>query len=156
MEVDKQPGISFVGLDLLEVHFSINDKPPAEVPVGLEFTFDAQINDTERLLVGRLSCDLFGALEQEKRPPVEFRFTLAGVFKADENSPMSLTDFAQGYAPAHMVPFAREFIADITTRSPLPTLRVCPINVLALLTKKASSMRITQQKKSTTLPLPQG
>ena len=153
MKEDQQPGIQFVDLALTRLHFECRDEElPETLPLGLSVDYKHQIDEENGILVAILTWDLFRNLPEKQRPPVEFQFTMQAVFRSAEGAQMSLEDFARGHAPGHMVPFARELISNITTRSPLPTLRIGPINVLALIEKGTASLEATQRKKETMPP----
>jgi preprotein translocase subunit SecB len=50
-------------------------------------------------------------------------------------------------APAHIIPYVRELIVDITTRSVLPTLNLGPINVVGMIKEGAAEFIIHEEKK---------
>ncbi len=140
--------IAFLSADLLSLHFEITGtEMPKPLPIGLSFEYDHDIDKPPRMLRAVLSGNLFGGLPEDKRPPVEFTFAVAGVFRSTGDGGMPLEEFAEVHAPAHLVPFVRELIANITTRSPLPTVRIGPINVVASVRKGGTGVITTQRKK---------
>jgi preprotein translocase subunit SecB len=148
MDETKQPGILFKGVQLTQLSFSVHGPVPKPIPFGPRFELKGQLSDDETGLVLSLTADLFGRLDQKECPPVELKFTLAGTFEATEKGNMSLRDFAKHNAPAHLVPYARELIANITARSALPTLNLGPINVIAYLEHGADDIAIETAPKT--------
>ncbi|HET7586444.1 MAG TPA: protein-export chaperone SecB [Gemmatimonadaceae bacterium] len=67
---------------------------------------------------------------------------VVGRFEPDPASPnLSLTDFANHQAPALVMPFVRELIANITARSRVGPILLPPINILALAQREEEQTR---------------
>ena len=132
MDPTKAPGIKFLGVDLLTLDFSVTGEVQDTIPLGLSFTLESEVSEENRQLDLYLTVDLFGRLEPEKRPSINFTFSLRGRFQALDDDSMPLDEFCQHHAPANLMPYVRELVANITTRSPLPTLNLGPVNVIAL------------------------
>ena len=65
--------------------------------------------------------------------PFTFKFTFVSVFRGDGEGSPTLEEFAEANAPAYVVPYARELVANITARlGIIPPLILPPINVLQL------------------------
>jgi len=60
---------------------------------------------------------------------------------------MSLSEFAENQAPAHLVPYVRELISNITARSCLPLLNIGPINVAALVKSGSARFEFSSPNK---------
>ena len=133
MDTDSRPGIKFLGVDLLELHFAIRGEVPERIPWGLSLKVTSEVSEDSKSLEVFLSADLFGAIKEEERPPITCAFTLRGRFEATEQMAMTMQDFAKHNAPANLVPYARELIANVTSRSTLPTLNLGPVNVIAMI-----------------------
>ncbi len=147
MKPDEQPGIKFAGVDLLRLSFAVKGPLPEKIPLGPTFALEAHLSDDNRTLDLLLTIDLFGSVEEEEKPPVDLNFALHGRFTATEESSMSLEEFAKHQAPAHLIPYVRELIASVTTRSILPTLNLGPINVVALVKSGEASFEVTARRK---------
>ncbi len=145
----RQPGIRFMGIDLIDVVFRMNGPVPEQLRFGLAFEMVADISEDGKKLGFAMTTDLFGALKEEERPPINFKFAFVARYEADDDASVSLEEFARAMAPAHVVPFVRELVANITSRSPLPTLSIAPINVVALIGDGTADLTIRQAKKRT-------
>jgi len=90
----------------------------------------------------------FDVAHELKRPPFLFKFTLVSQFRKlapdedssllDEQDPASyepsLKEFSEVHGPAYAVPYARELIANLTSRAGvLPTLVIPPVNIYKLM-----------------------
>jgi preprotein translocase subunit SecB len=147
VDAHAQPGIRFRGVHLLDLHFEIHGPLPQRLPTGIRFDVAARILRETKTLEVVLKVDLFGGLRKDEMPPMEFRFALVGRFAEAETPNMDLGEFARRHAAAFLVPYARELIANITARSPLPTLNIGPINVLALVEQGQATLVIEYDGK---------
>ncbi len=68
-------------------------------------------------------------------PACTLKCTFAAIYSKPEGSGVSWSEFGDGLAVAHMVPFVREFIASTTNRMPLPPLMLRPVNAFVLVEK---------------------
>ena len=87
-----------------------------------------QVPDSKTLLV-RAEFDLMHGV---KDPSCTLKCTFLAVYSKAESSTVNWSEFTDGLAVAHMVPFVREFIANITNRMPLPPLMMRPVNAYVL------------------------
>lgn len=147
MDENRQPGVRFVGVQLTELVFVLKGPAPNSIPFGPSFDITEKVSEDGETAAVIVSCDLFGALKSEERPPVDFKFTLVGQFQATKTPNMPLQEFAKEYAPAHLFPYIRELITNITARSPLPILNLGPVNLLALSKKTDSNIEADSTKK---------
>lgn len=133
MDPEKQPGIVFQGVYLTELHFRLAAKGPEELRYDLALDVSSKIEDGEdggkRLFI-TLRADPMSHLAEK---PFEMRIVLVGVFEAVRDSNLPLEEFAEKQAPALLVPYLREVIANITSRSTCPALVLPPLNVHALI-----------------------
>jgi len=148
MKPDEQPGIRFAGVDLVSLDFAVKGPLPEKIPAGPSFVFEAQLSEDSKILDVFLTTDLFGNVEDEEKPPVHLSFILHGRFLATEKPSMSLEEFAKHQAPAHLVPYVRELIASLTTRSVLPTFNLGPVNVVALIETGKATFEVSQVRKT--------
>lgn len=129
MDKSKQPGIRFKGIFLSKLRYELPQIEPKEFKYDLSFADTYKIEG--KILISTLTIQLYDRFEIE----------LTGIFETIEGQEnMGLEEFAKVNAPAHLMPFAREVISDITSRTPLPHLLLPPINVLAM-------KKITKSKK---------
>lgn len=146
MDNKRQPGILFKGVQLLGLTFKVRDEVPKQIPLGPKFSIEARFSEDETKLDLVLSVDMFGNVAKEERPNIALAFTLVGGFERVEEGNVSLREFAEYNAPAYLVPYVRELLANITARSPLPLVNIGPINVIAL-AKEGKAKIITGQSK---------
>jgi len=123
MEKNKQPGIKFDSVFLSKLKYELPKELPSEFQYKLKVRNSYKINDKEGKLIYAMAVQLYDRFELE----------LTGIFstiRGKEN--LGLEEFAKVNAPALLLPFAREIISSITSKTPLPHLLLPPINVLAL------------------------
>jgi len=149
MDSSKQPGIKFTGVHLLSLEFKIKGKPESMIPTGLTFETKAELSEDGKALDLYMITDLFGDIEEPEKPPIDFNFVLHAGFEAAEQENLSLAEFARRQAPAHLIPYVRELIANITTRSVLPTLNLGPINVISMIESGQATFELQQRPKDT-------
>lgn len=147
MDESKQPGIRFLGVELLRLNFDITQVAMEDLSYGVSFKTDARISADEKHLDLFMGVDLFGDMPKAKRPKATLEFILLGSFEIVGKQNMPIEQYAREHAPALLVPYVRETIANITTRSALPTLNIGPINVIALAKAGKSDIDIHAAKK---------
>jgi len=129
MEKNKQPGIKFDSVYLSKLKYELPKEPRSEFEYKLKVRNSYKIDDKEGKLIYAMSMQLYDRFELE----------LTGIFstiKGKEN--LGLEEFAKVNAPALLLPFAREIISSVTSKTPLPHLLLPPINVFALSRKSKS------------------
>ena len=84
--------------------------------------------DGKNLLV-RAGFDLMHGVAD---PVCTLRCTFLAIYSKAASSPLNWSEFTDGLAVAHMVPFVREFIATTTNRMPVPPLMIRPVNAFML------------------------
>jgi preprotein translocase subunit SecB len=129
-----ETGINFITLALVEVTFKLNKnfKPPkGGIPVDIGVRTKHSFSHDKKTLNTSLSIALFA---DTKRPPFLMKVTIEGTFTAQDHQ--ELKRFSKINAVAHLFPFVREIIANITTKAGVPPLLLPPINFSALLAEK--------------------
>jgi preprotein translocase subunit SecB len=135
MDKKKQPGINFVKVFLTKLKYELPEVKPQE------FKYNFSCRDSSKIEGKTLICTLYISLYER------FQLELTGIFETIEGQEnMGLEEFAKVNAPAHLIPFAREIISNITSRTPLPYLLLPPINVLAMKKRAKSKKKITSSK----------
>ncbi len=153
MDTEQQPGILFKGVHLVQLAFRLRAAPTAKgeaqerISFGPRFAVGADFSEDKKKLDLSLTFDAFGAVAEGRKPPIDLNFTLLGQFEAVGEGHMPLEQFAKDHAPAQLVPYVRELLADITTRSPLPTLNMGPINIVALVSAGEATFEIHAEEK---------
>jgi preprotein translocase subunit SecB len=82
-------------------------------------------------LIQHITFDLFHDI---KDSPIDLNFTYIGHYSSEGEGSPTLQEFSKINAPAYIIPYARELIANITTRTGIiPTLIMPPLNIIELL-----------------------
>ena len=138
MKIDetKQPGIRVKRIFLKSLHFKLNDNFKREKPLkySLGVDFEHSLSPDNKILVANLKVDCMKGVEN---PPFELVVNLVGIFEQTAQPNIALDDYAKEMASGLLMPFAREVIANITSRIPLPPLLLPPINIRALINKQS-------------------
>ena len=135
MDKNKQPGIKFLNVFLTKLNYELPKINPGE------FKYDVNFSDTFKIEGKKLFFTLTVQLYDN------FKIELTGIFEAikgEEN--LELEEFAKANAAALLMPFAREIISNITSRTPLPHLLMPPINIIAIKNKAISKKKRNTKK----------
>lgn len=136
MDKKKQPGIRFVKVLLTKLIYELPKVKPEE------FRYNFVCEDSSKIIGKSLICTLNISLYDR------FHIEVTGVFETmDKEENMELEEFANVNAPALLMPFAREVISNITSRTPLPYLLIPPINISAIKKKTKKKKKLTPSKK---------
>jgi len=137
MDTAKPPGIAINQISLMESHISVNmdvlgSEDFSKLRHNLQLTEFVRIPiEAEQLLLVYCGFDLMHDID-----PAPFTFEAKFVAEygvMGENPNMQWNEFTDIMATAHVIPFLREFITNMTTRLPYPALIIPPINVAILL-----------------------
>lgn len=133
MDSSKAPGIKFERVFLSRLNFELPVVEPDK------FQYDVKLESKQKIdgktLIYALMVKLYD----------RFEFEMTGIFTAIEGAEnLTLEKFAAVNAPALLMPFAREVISSITSRTPLPHLLLPPINILAL-SKKSTPKEVPEK-----------
>ncbi len=123
----KVDGIILTKLDFELIPENITESPQ----YGLSVSVHSEILNDGKMLVVAMTFDLAHGLE---KPPFKFKFVYQGQFLWEDEGSPTIEEFQKIHAPAYIMPYARELVANITSRiSALPTLVLPPINVHKLI-----------------------
>jgi len=78
----KQPGISFLGVNLIKLEFDMGPKFPEKLQYGPSFENEAEFSEDGRQLTYTMRVDLFGAVPEERKPGIKFKAVLVGQFES--------------------------------------------------------------------------
>jgi preprotein translocase subunit SecB len=138
MDKNKQPGIRFGGVFLSRLNYELPRIEPKKFKYNFNFSDTYKIE--ENTLIFTLTIKLYDG----------FQLELTGIFETIEGEEnLDLKQFAKINAPALLMPYAREIISNITSRTPLPHLLLPPINIIAIKNKakrKSEKKKISEQK----------
>lgn len=134
MDKSKPPGISIESVHLIDC--SVGD-----VRRGVDLNFHLGITHLSRSVLSdgkvlsvTVSFDLMSGVEN---PPCKFVCTFVATYTRaaePENQNMTWDDFKDHIAVAHLLPYVREFVSNMTTRLPLSVLMIPPVNTHRLVT----------------------
>ena len=129
MDKDKQPGISFDGIILVEDDF----KRDPEVPDGSNISFGIEVDHTK--IDSKLNVEVSANLElvHNDKNVVIMKSRFIGIFSTIEGEEnMDIDDFVKYNAVALMIPYTREHISSITLKAGIDPIILPPINVYSL------------------------
>jgi len=134
MDKTKQPGIINQGIFLKSLTFKIEEENMSNRDYKLDFDYNYMITDEGQGLFVELSVDVMKNIE---KPAFDLKFVLLGIFSVEQDKEnMDIKLFAENNAAAILMPYAREVISNITSRTPCPALIMPPVNVMAVLKNK--------------------
>lgn len=125
MDKKASPGIAFQHLHLLDCELG-RIVPDAELQfeVGIEELRRQYTENGSKLLleVG------FNLMHGVVNPAFKFRCSYRATYHRPAEASMSWEEFKDHIAVAHVLPFLREFVVNLTIRMPLPALMIPPTN----------------------------
>ena len=125
MDKKSSPGISFQKLQLLECAAGGVDRA-AELKFGVGIT---TLTRTISADGGSLQVEVgFDLMQGVETPPCRFTCTYSATYTRPPEANMTWDEFKDHLAVAHILPFLREFICNVTMRMPLTALMIPPIN----------------------------
>jgi hypothetical protein len=130
MDQTKSAGIAIESVHLLACTVGdVKREVDLKFSLGITHFSRALISDGKMLAV-TVSFDLMQGIEN---PPCKFQCTFAVTYTRPSEANMKWDEFKDHVAVAHIVPYVREFVSNITTRLPLSVLMVPPVNTYKLL-----------------------
>ena len=129
MDKRQKPGIEMTGVELLECRIG-NVNLGGDLSFNLKLTsLDRELSDDGASLTLTAAFDVMGG---QKNSPCEFTCTFRGTYARPEDASMPWEQFKDAIAVAHLVPYVREFLSNMTNRLPLPVLMLPPTNAYRL------------------------
>ncbi len=129
MDKDKQPGINYDGIILVEEKFWRD----YEVPDGSEIKFDINVSKNN---IGReynVEIESILKLIYEDKEVLSIESTFVGFFSVIEGKEnMDIESFIKYNAVSFMIPYIREHISSITMKSGINPILLPPMNIYAL------------------------
>jgi hypothetical protein len=130
MDETKSAGISIESVHLLECDVGeVKREADLKFSLGISHFSRTLISDGKVLAI-TVSFDLMKGVEN---PPCKFHCKFAVTYTRSPESNMTWDEFKDHVAVAHVIPYVREFVSNITTRLPLSVLIVPPVNTYQLL-----------------------
>lgn len=132
--------ITFVNVRVVEIDFKLNkdfNSNDKEIKVSLDFKIKNIFSEKDQILTTMLTAEIF---KKEKTPPFTLKAIIEGIYKGEIKA---LKEFSKIHAPAHIFPYLRELISNITIRAGIPPLILPPINLHKVMESK--NKKITQR-----------
>lgn len=132
MDRDKQPGISFDGVILVEDNFW---RDP-EVPDGSNINFGIEVTDGGTGLNRSVDVKATLKLENNDKEVLSMECRFVGFFSTVEGEEnMDIEEFVKYNALALIFPYIREHISSITVKSGINPILLPPLNVYSMYDK---------------------
>ena len=130
MENLKEPGISLKHVMLLKAFIEAhNPKATQQYNLQLVGLQRTESEDGKSLFI-QASFDLMHMIDT---PMFKFTCDFAAYYERRNEESMAWKDFSSPVALAHIMPYLREFVNNITHRLPAPVLVLDPINTRAMI-----------------------
>ena len=122
---------------LSKLNYKITSFDVKELVINLDVAVESQFPEDNQL-IQHVTFNLFHEVEKS---PIDLVFTFMGHFSSEGEGSPTLKEFSEIHAPAYVVPYARELIANITSRTGgiVPTLVMPPLNLFEILKEKKES-----------------
>jgi len=138
MNKSQQPGINTESIMLIKCTFDRYPVHPQRMSTKIDLAYNSNMVD-DNCAQGELSLHVEGHSAEELGNGLVFSadINFVGVFSAlTSESNLPLDDFIKNQAPAHIYPYAREFLTSLSARSGMPPVILPPINIAAILELK--------------------
>lgn len=125
--------ITFVNVRVVEIDFKLNkdfNSNDKEIKVSLDFKIKNIFSEKDQILTTMLTAEIF---KKEKTAPFTLKAIIEGIYKGEIKA---LKEFSKVHAPAHIFPYLRELISNITIRAGIPPLILPPINLHKVMESK--------------------
>ncbi len=130
MDSKRQPGIVFHNIILEELTFKREVTIDESAMNDVKMSVNLELSEDSKKLSIKVTCSIN---DENKNPGFYVKCVMVGFFSQSENdSNMSLKDFARLNGPALMIPYIREVISNITLRSGIKPFMLPPINMAAI------------------------
>jgi preprotein translocase subunit SecB len=122
--------IKVENISLASLELEVHPEHSANLSFNLAATCQSNFPEPNRLI----QVMEFDLARNVTDPPFTFKFTFVSVFQSEGEGSPTLEEFAKVNAPAYVMPYARELVANITSRiGIIPPLMLPPINVFQLI-----------------------
>jgi hypothetical protein len=130
MDKTKNPGIALKGVHLIQCNIG-DVKYDVELKFALGITdFDRHVDADGKILQVKVAFNLMDKMEN---PPCRFDCVFVATYTRPEAAEMKWEEFKDHVAVAHLIPYVREFVSNMTTRLPLTVLMIPPMNTSKML-----------------------
>lgn len=152
MNKTKHPGIAIEDVSLLESNLKFNGFSEAEEEEK-SLLYHLQLIHFQRIVPEEEKSKLlvicsFDLMHDVESPVFDLTCTFCARYACvEEEKNMEWNDFSDVMTMAHIVPFVREFVSNMTNRLPCPPLMFSPVNVAVLLEEYHQRLETEDQGK---------
>ncbi|MDY0150788.1 MAG: protein-export chaperone SecB [Candidatus Cloacimonas sp.] len=132
MDTKRQPGIKPIAIVLKECSFVRYPEVITNLHTDCKISYNKSLIDATRAQ-GILTVDATGVCDVGAKKVYEAKIVYIGIFKEDGDANLPLEEFMTIHAPAHIYPYAREYLSSLSMRSGMPMIVLPPLNIAALL-----------------------
>ncbi|EOU1151353.1 protein-export chaperone SecB [Clostridium perfringens] len=133
MNEQKQPGIKFYGIFIIEESFSRKPNVPLDAEEDLEMSSELSVQGKDATVM----VETIFKLEHNDEEVFRLQCKHIGKFSVDtDNENMELQTFIENNSVAIMFPYIREHITSVTQKAGIQPIVLPPINIRALLNNK--------------------
>lgn len=130
MEEHKQPGISIEFVKLLKANIEICD-PKADKQYNLRLIGLKRHETNDGKALDLVAA--FDVMHGVENPLFKFTCQFVARYEQQGAESMPWNEFSTATALAHIIPYLREFVSNMTNRLPAPVLMLDPINTNAMI-----------------------
>jgi preprotein translocase subunit SecB len=144
MDKTQEPGIVIDHIDLISCNMALrnsNADPKFELVIT---NLDRRISEDDKKLYAFLAFDLMQGVED---PLCEMESEFVAIYECGDNNNMSWDEFNDVHIVAHVLPYLREFISNMTNRMPVPVLNLPPVNAFLLVDKYRKKQKQIEQEE---------
>lgn len=134
-DTTKQPGIIAENIIVAQSDFSRVMQFVEPLSYNCEFKYESNVSPENTSGQGRLQATVT-VKDNDNNEVFQINCTVVGIYSADSDSNMGLTEFLTNAAPAHLVAFVREHVANMSVKAGIPPLVLPPYNIQAMLSTK--------------------
>lgn len=132
MKDDKQqPNILIRNVILLSSSFERENEFLLPLHAECHFNYEKKINEIgnegQCVLTANVSFS-----DSKNESAAKIKCSFVGLFSSEGDQNMSMSEFLEYNAAAHVLPFLREHVANLTIKSGIPPLYLPPYNIMAL------------------------
>jgi len=146
METFKDPGITVEQIVLIKANIEMaNQDGKPEYSICLTALGRIETNDGKNLDLHAV----FNMMHGIEKPLFKFTCQFVARYTRRDDG-MAWKDFTSAIALAHIIPYLREFVSNITNRLPVPVLILPPINTNAMIADYEKRKQQIQAAKAAT------
>lgn len=145
MENLKDPGIAIEHIRLLQSHVKMAN-PGVKPEYSLVLTTLGRLESQDGKNLDIQAA--FNVMHSIEKPLFNFTCEFFVRYTRQDDTSMAWKDFSSAMALAHIIPYLREYVSNITNRLPASVLILPPINTNAMIAEYENRKRRAEQAKA--------